>query len=91
MKLRLLAALVVVGALAVASATAAPLTASDQAYANHVRLGSQYAQMDQATQARLHAVIHDPATAHHPAARRRAVALLLEQYRNGWLWSLGRP
>jgi hypothetical protein len=93
MKSILALAVVLVGALPSPYAAAATLTPADQVYLESVRPASEnrYAQMDQGTQAKIHAAIHDPATASDSGARRRAVAYLLDQYRNGWLWSLGRP
>jgi len=90
---RIVVAAIVFGVLVGSHAMAATLTAADQLYLNSVQpaSGTRYAQMDEGTQAKIHATIHDPATARDPNARRRAVAYLLEQYRNGWLWSLGRP
>ena len=84
---------VLVVALLCPHAMAATLTVADQVYLDSVRRGSgaRYAQMDEGTRAKIHTAIHDPATARDPGARRRAVAYLLDQYRNGWLWSLGRP
>jgi hypothetical protein len=93
MKSKLAVATVSVGALLGPHAMAATLTAADQVYLDSIRPVSENrnAQLDQGTQAKIHAAIHDPATARDPGARRRAVAYLLDQYRNGWLWSLGRP
>ncbi len=72
-------------------AAAAPLTSADQAYLDRIRpqAGISYAQMDARSQAKFHAAIHDPATARDAKARGRAVGMLLDQYRHGWLWSLG--
>jgi hypothetical protein len=92
MKSNLIIAVVLLQAVIARPAMAVTLTATDQLYLNSVQPapGTRIAQMDEETQARIHAAIHDPATAHDPDARRRAVAYLLDQYRNGWLWSLGR-
>lgn len=92
MKPNLTVAAVFVGALFALPAVAATLTAADQLYLDsvHPASGVRYAQMDGGTQAKIHAAIRDPTTARDPNARRRAVAYLLDQYRNGWLWSLGR-
>jgi hypothetical protein len=43
-----------------------------------------------AAQSQTKTTIHDPATAKDPMARGHAVSMLLNQYRHGWLWSLGR-
>lgn len=93
MKPNLMVAAVFVYALLAPPAMAATLTDADQLYLNGIRpaSGARYAQIDDGTQAKIHAAIHDPATARDPSARRRAVTYLLDQYRNGWLWSLGRP
>jgi len=90
---RVVVAAVVFGVLVGSHAMAATLTAADQLYLDRVQpaSGARYAQMDDRTQAKIHAAIHDPATLRDANARRRAVAYLLDQYRNGWLWSLGRP
>jgi len=92
MKPNLRISAVFIGVLLASPTMAATLTTADQLYLDSVRPASKtrYAQMDEKTRAKFHAAIHDPATAHDPDARRRAVTFLLDQYRNGWLWSLGR-
>jgi len=83
---------VIAGMVMASPVMAAALTPADQAYLNRVRpdSGIDYAQMDDQSQTKIHAAIHDRATAKNPKARGRAVGMLLDQYRHGWLWSLGR-
>ncbi len=66
--------------------------AADQAYLGRAepKAKQNFAQVDSTTQSKAHAATNDPATEHNRPRHRKAVAYLLDQYRDGWLWSLGR-
>lgn len=92
MKHGLMIALTLAGGTIISPAMAATPAAADQATLNRVepQAKADYAQMEPAAQSKGHAAIHDPAAVDSPLSRRKAVANLLDQYRDGWLWSLGR-
>ena len=72
------------------AASADAITVSDAAYLRSISHDPtlQYVQVD-ATAAKLHALINDPATAKNPAARKKVVDDFLDSAFIDWIWDQG--